>query len=174
MVLLRRGAGWVLTGRVEPNEGSIILLNGHELPVLQHVHVRARADNARRHAALLALRHDEVGHPALRIIVSPMILVIPTAILDRIIGRGIHIMLQLVVPSDLVRAHTIERLRFLADREPIGIDPGAPAALEGAVQVLLVVLRALDASDIWQLGDLLCAAGAWVPGEDAGGVAAAF
>jgi hypothetical protein len=108
----------------------------------QHVHIWSRCDDRSLGRALL-LRQDEIGNSTLGVVVAPVIVLIPIAILHSVIGRGIDIVLDTFMTSNLICSDSIERLVLLSDGESVSVDPSSPNTLEQSVQVGLVVLLAL-------------------------------
>jgi hypothetical protein len=94
--------------------------------------------------SLLALRKNELSNSTFGIIVAPMILLVPVRILDSIVGRSIDVVLYALMSGDFVSSNAVEKLVLFSDREAIGVHPSTPYAMESFVQVLLVVLAALD------------------------------
>lgn len=105
---------------------------------------------------------------------SQMILLISLCIVERIVRKSIQTVLDILVPRNLVRAYAVEEFVLLPERKAVRVDPGAPEALKGPVEILLVVLRAADEVHVGELRDLLAAGGVDDAGEDSHSVAMAL
>jgi hypothetical protein len=73
-----------------------------------------------------------------------MILLVPVRILDSIVGRSIDVVLHALMSGDFVSSYAVEKLVLFSDRKAIGVHPSTPYAMESFVQVLLIVLAALN------------------------------
>ena len=137
----------VLTSWVRPDKGAIILLLGHEHAIIQHVHVGSGSQNGTC-GSLLTLRQNEIRNSSFCVIMAPVVLLVPVGVFDSIVGRGVEVVLHAFVSRDLVCTYTVKQLILLAYREAVRVHPGTPDAMERFVQVLLIVLTALNEADI--------------------------
>lgn len=140
--------------------------------IIQHVHVWSSRQNRTCHP-LLILCENEIRNSSFGVVVSPVILLVPVGVLDRIVGRSVDVVLYLLVSCDLVRSDAVEELALFSYSKAICVHPGPPHPIESSVQVLLTVLAALNKADVRQFGNVLCAFGGDVAGEHSGGVTTA-
>jgi hypothetical protein len=78
------------------------------------------------------------------------------------------------VSRDLVCSYSAEELALLSKSEAVRVHPSAPVAMNGSVQVFLIVLAAFDKTDVRQFGYVLCASGGDVAGKHSDNVTLAI
>ena len=146
------------------------MLLRQEHAVKQHIHVGPGSQDGACHP-LLTLRKNEVRDSTLGVIVAPMILLIPVGVLDSIVGGSVDVVLYALMPRDFVSSNPIEEFTLLSYREAIGVHPGTPDAMERFVQVFLIILAALDKTDIRQFRYVLGTFGVGIASKHSNGVA---
>lgn len=120
------------------------------------------------------MAQDEITNAPLGIAMSVVVRLVPSNLSKTIVDVRKDVMLDAVVPRNLVGPDPVKELALLADDEPIEVDPRAVDAGEGGVEVLLVILGTLDERHVWELGECLGLVRGRVSGQDADMVAAAF
>jgi len=103
---------------------------------------------------------------ALGIVMANVVLLIPPGLLQRVINGSPDIVMDLLVPCNFVGSEPVEELGLFAEHEAVKVHPSTVNAVEGTMQVLLVVLSALDQCDIRQDGKSLCTIRLCVASED--------
>lgn len=78
------------------------------------------------------------------IVVTPVVLLIPTGDLQRIVTIRPDIMPDLFMSRNLICTEAVVQFFHLPERKPVEVDPRAIDAGQGLVQLFLIVLATLE------------------------------
>jgi hypothetical protein len=95
------------------------------------------------------MAQDQVANAPFGIAVPAMILLVPTRLSKSVINICEYVVLNTMVPRNLVGSDSIEKLALFANCEPVQIHPRTVYPSECSVKVFLAVLGALQECHIW-------------------------
>lgn len=95
-----------------------------------------------------------------------MVLLIKVGGIHSVFDVRPNVVLQSFRPGDLISPEAVEKLILLSQSEAIGVNPSPINALEDLVQILLVILGALEQGHVWESSELLCAGRLRIAGQD--------
>ena len=143
-----------LTGWITPQKRPIRLFDRHEQPIREHVHVRPGAKEGALHL-LLPLCEDELSNPPLGVHMTAMVFLVKACDRQGVFDVCPDVVLHTFCPGNLVGPEVVEEFVLLSQCKTVHVDPCAVNASEGFMQIMLVVLGALDQGHILKSSKLL-------------------